>query len=40
MVDIPGIVWVVSAIVIFLVCYMTFWVLKKAYSKKWEDDEE
>lgn len=37
--DVPAGVWIISAVVTFIVCYITFWITRKAYSKKWEDDE-
>ncbi len=32
-------VWIAAAIIIAVLAWITFWVLNKAYSRKWEDDE-
>lgn len=33
------IIWAAAALIIFIVSFLTFWVLHKAYSRKWEKDE-
>lgn len=38
--EVPAWVWVVSGIVIIIVCYIAIWTTNKAYSKKWEEPEE
>ncbi|CAH0118673.1 hypothetical protein PAE9249_01165 [Paenibacillus sp. CECT 9249] len=37
--DVPIGVWISSIIIIFLISYITFWVTKKAYSRKWDEQE-
>lgn len=37
--EIPTGVWVGSVVIIIVVCFVIFWVTKKAYSRKWEEDE-
>jgi hypothetical protein len=37
---VPAWVWVVSAITIFIVCYIAIWTTNKAYSRKWEEPDE
>jgi hypothetical protein len=37
---VPGWVWVVSAITIFIISWIAIYVINKAYSKKWEEPEE
>lgn len=32
-------VWVAAVIIVFVISFLTFWVLHKAYSKKWENEE-
>jgi hypothetical protein len=38
--EVPAWVWVISGIVIIIVCYIAIWTTNKAYSKKWEEPEE
>ncbi|WP_337099345.1 hypothetical protein [Paenibacillus sp. YIM B09110] len=37
---VPVGVWIAAAIIVVVLCWMTFWVTNKAYSKKWDDQEE
>jgi len=37
--EVPTGVWVAAVIIVYLICHVTFWVTRKAYSKKWEEDE-
>ncbi|BBH20732.1 hypothetical protein Back11_20770 [Paenibacillus baekrokdamisoli] len=36
---VPVGVWVVAAIIVVLLAWMTIWITNKAYSKRWEDHE-
>jgi hypothetical protein len=38
--NVPASVWIFSAIIIVLVTWVTLWVTKKAYSKKWDADDK
>ncbi|WP_269845569.1 hypothetical protein [Paenibacillus selenitireducens] len=38
--DVPAGVWIVGGIIIIILSWITFWVTNKAYSKKWENDEQ
>lgn len=40
MANVPASVWIFSVVIIALITWMTLWVTKKAYSKKWDDAEE
>jgi len=34
-----GSAYVIGFIAVIIVCAMTFWVTKKAYSRKWDEEE-
>ncbi|WP_279630104.1 hypothetical protein [Paenibacillus protaetiae] len=36
--DVPVSVWIFAAIIAIAVTWITLWVTKKAYSKRWEDE--
>lgn len=36
---VPASVWIISGIIVVLLTWMTLWVTKKAYSKKWDDSD-
>ncbi len=36
---VPAGVWICAIIIAIAVTWLTLWVTKKAYSKKWEDSE-
>ncbi|MEK4250524.1 MULTISPECIES: hypothetical protein [Paenibacillus] len=38
--DIPTSAWVFSIVIIALVTWVTLWVTKKAYSKKWDESDK
>jgi len=38
--NVPAGVWIASAVIIVILTWMTLWVTKKAYSKKWDESEE
>ena len=38
--NVPAGVWVFAGIIIVLVTWVTLWVTKKAYSKKWDEADE
>ncbi|GBG06113.1 MULTISPECIES: hypothetical protein [Paenibacillus] len=38
--NVPGSVWIFSVIIIVLVTWITLWVTRKAYSKKWDETDE
>lgn len=33
-------VWIFSGIIVVLLTWMTLWVTKKAYSKKWDESDQ
>jgi hypothetical protein len=33
-------VWIIAALVVFVVMGLTFWVTNKAYSRKWEESDD
>lgn len=35
---VPAGVWVAAVVIVIAVTWVTLWVTKKAYSKRWEDD--
>ncbi|MHA7963805.1 hypothetical protein ACX93W_06635 [Paenibacillus sp. CAU 1782] len=37
---VPGSVWFWSIVIIALVTWVTLWVTKKAYSRKWDEPDE
>lgn len=37
--NVPAGVWVFAAIIVVVLTWMTLWVTKKAYSKKWDDSD-
>lgn len=37
--NVPAGVWIFAAIIVVLLTWMTLWVTKKAYSKKWDDSD-
>ncbi|GBG05979.1 hypothetical protein PAT3040_00468 [Paenibacillus agaridevorans] len=37
--NVPTSVWIVSAIIIIVLSWMTFWVTNKAYSRRWDEIE-
>ncbi|MFX3635811.1 MAG: hypothetical protein ACE3L7_27955 [Candidatus Pristimantibacillus sp.] len=36
---VPVGVWIFSGIIVVLLTWMTLWVTKKAYSKKWDESD-
>ncbi|MFC6331392.1 hypothetical protein ACFP56_02075 [Paenibacillus septentrionalis] len=40
MADVPGSVWFFSVVIIALITWITLWVTKKAYSKKWDESDK
>ncbi|CAM4142448.1 hypothetical protein PAAL109150_12585 [Paenibacillus alkaliterrae] len=38
--DVPAGVWIFSGIIVVLLTWITLWVTKKAYSKKWDDSDQ
>lgn len=37
--QVPVFVWIAAVIIIAVLVWITFWVTNKAYSRKWEDDD-
>ncbi|GKU78321.1 hypothetical protein [Paenibacillus sp. L3-i20] len=37
---VPASVWIFSIIIIALVTWITLWITKKAYSKKWDESDK
>ncbi|MCR8655972.1 hypothetical protein [Paenibacillus endoradicis] len=37
---VPGSVWFFTIIIIAIITWVTLWVTKKAYSKKWDQSDE
>lgn len=37
---VPAGIWVVSGVIVVLLSWMTLWITKKAYSKKWDDSDQ
>lgn len=37
---VPVGIWVVSGVIVVLLSWMTLWITKKAYSKKWDDSDQ
>lgn len=38
--QVPISVWIISAIVIIGLSWVTIWITNKAYSKRWEDHDD
>jgi hypothetical protein len=38
--NVPVGVWVFAAIIVVLLTWLTLWITKKAYSKKWDDSDQ
>ncbi|MGG4142349.1 hypothetical protein ABEW34_04385 [Paenibacillus algorifonticola] len=38
--NVPIGVWIFSGLIVILLTWMTLWVTKKAYSKKWDDSDQ
>lgn len=38
--NVPVGVWIFSAIIVVLLTWLTLWITKKAYSKKWDDSDQ
>jgi hypothetical protein len=38
--NVPAGVWIFSGIIIALITWMSLWVTKKAYSKKWDESDK
>ena len=36
---VPVGVWIAAGIILVILAWMTFWVTNKAYSRRWEDDD-
>jgi len=37
--NVPAGVWIFSGIIVILLTWLTLWVTKKAYSKKWDESD-
>lgn len=37
---VPAGIWVVTGVIVVLLSWMTLWITKKAYSKKWDDSDQ
>lgn len=38
--QVPAGVWIAAAIIVIILSWATFWITNKAYSRRWEDNEE
>lgn len=38
--QVPTGIWIVSAVIIIVISWVTFWITNKAYSRKWEDRDD
>lgn len=38
--NVPVGVWIFSGIIVVLLTWMTLWITKKAYSKKWDESDQ
>ncbi|NIK76567.1 DNA-binding helix-hairpin-helix protein with protein kinase domain [Paenibacillus castaneae] len=38
--QVPMGIWVVTAVIIVILVWMTIWITNKAYSKRWEDHDD
>jgi hypothetical protein len=38
--NVPAGVWIFSGIIVVLLTWLTLWVTKKAYSKKWDESDQ
>lgn len=38
--NVPASVWISTVIIIVLVTWVTLWVTKKAYSRKWDEADK
>ncbi|RCW46494.1 hypothetical protein DFP97_109137 [Paenibacillus prosopidis] len=38
--NVPVGVWIFAAIIVVLLTWLTLWITKKAYSKKWDDSDQ
>jgi hypothetical protein len=36
---VPAGVWIFSGIIVVLLTWLTLWITKKAYSKKWDESD-
>ncbi|NMM54392.1 hypothetical protein [Paenibacillus aquistagni] len=37
---VPTWIWIASAVIVVLIAWPTFWITNKAYSRKWEQDDD
>lgn len=37
--NVPVGVWIFTGIIVILLTWVTLWITKKAYSKKWDDSD-
>lgn len=38
--EIPASAWIFTIVIIVLVTWVTLWVTKKAYSRKWDESDQ
>ncbi len=38
--DVPAGVWIFAGIIVALLTWLTLWITKKAYSKKWDESDQ
>lgn len=38
--NVPVGVWIFSGIIVVLLTWLTLWITKKAYSKKWDESDQ
>lgn len=37
--NVPVGVWIAAVLILIVLAWMTFWVTNKAYSRRWEDND-